>query len=534
MRMLLRKGLIVDGSGGDPYTGDLLINGKTIEAVTERGIGFRGKTVDCTGKVIAPGFIDAHSHLDWILGFKGHQKLTDPFIAQGVTTLVTGNCGFGVAGFLTGSPYKELIETRVGSFIGRDSVPWDTMEDYFSVLRRQGISHNIVNLAGHGTSRMSIRGFNPAPMDPGEMRTLLRILDEAMEQGCCGVSFGLQYEPGIFATTEEMTQVARLVKKRDRILTVHLKAYSALSPTYPIVPFGTPHNLRALKEMLDIARETGVRLQISHLIFVGTKTWKTCGAALGMIDRALRDGVEVKFDTYAYHCGNSIINVVLPDWFLGRVPGVFDDRKALRRLKFEFMVIKKLLGFGYEDVQIIRADHPELDRFNGMFMGDIARMRKMDPFDNYIDFAKKSGGKAAVLNHRYTSLDNIKELMRHPASLFMTDALVSTKGVQNPAVYGNFPRFLQYAREFRNISLEEAVRKMTGAAAERFNLKGRGILKKGFAADITVFDWGRVRDNNTGEKTDAAPTGIEAVFINGKRVFDGKKTDRNLLAGAVL
>ena len=354
----------------------MLISGNRIEAVARNVPGFRGRTIDCTGKVIAPGFIDMHSHLDWILGIKGHQKLSGPFTAQGVTTFVTGNCGFGVAGFMKNSPHKNFIEKRVGSFIGDENLPWDTMEQYFNVLRRQGISHNIANLAGHGTSRMSIREFKPTPMSTDEMKVLLALLEEAMEQGCCGVSLGLQYEPGIFATADELKQVARLVKKHDKILTIHLKAYSALSPTYPIVPFGTAHNLIALKKALNLARDTGVRLQISHLIFAGLKTWKTCGEALGLIERAIRDGIDVKFDTYAYHCGNSIINVVLPVWFLARVPEVYDDRISLFRLKQEFRIIKRLLGFGYEDVQIIRADHPELDAYNGMFLGDIAKMRR--------------------------------------------------------------------------------------------------------------------------------------------------------------
>jgi len=533
-RILLKKGLIVDGTGGKSFIGDVLIRGKTIEAVAPAIPGFGGRTLDCTGRVIAPGFIDMHSHLDWILGIKGHQKLTAPFTAQGVTTFVTGNCGFGVAGFVKKSPYKSFIEKRVGGFIGKDSVPWDTMDQYFSVLRRQGISHNIANLAGQGTSRMSIREFRPAPMDPEEMKTLLGLLEEAMEQGCYGVSLGLMYEPGIFATADELKQIARLVKKHDKILTVHLKAYSALSPTYPIVPFGTPHNILALREMLDLARETGVRLQVSHLIFVGSRTFNTCGKALGLIDRAIRDGIDVKFDTYAYHCGNSIISVVLPEWFLARVPEVFNDRKSLFRLKQEFRIIKRLLGFGYEDVQIIRADHPELDKYNGMFLRDIAEKRRMDEFDNLIDFVIKSEGKAAVLNHRYSSLDNVKELMRHPASLYMTDALVSARGVQNPSVFGNFPRFLQFAREFGTISLEETVRKMTGASAERFNIVKRGFLKKGHAADITVFDWNKVRDNNTESKTDAAPTGIEAVFINGRQVLHKGKVGGSIQAGMVL
>ncbi len=533
-RILFKKGLIADGTGKRAYVGDVLVNRDVIEKVTRGDIGFTGKTVDCAGKVIAPGFIDEHSHNDWLLCRKNHADMLKSFTAQGITTFVTGNCGFGVAGFEKNSTFKKFIEKQTGGFLGNEHIEWDTMDQYYAVLKRQGISHNMVNLAGHGTSRMSIRGYKPDPMSAGEMAVLLRLLDESMEQGCYGVSLGLQYEPGIFATADELMQVARLVKKHDKILTVHKKAYSSLSPTYPLVPVGAPHNILALKEMLDIARKTGVRLQVSHLIFVGTDTWDTCGKALAMIEKAQRDGVDVKFDTYSYHCGTSVISVVLPAWFLGRVPEVYNDRKALLRLEMEFRVIKFLLGFGYEDIQITNALQPDLDRYNGMFLGDIAEKRGMGQFENFIDMVKKTGGKARVLNHRYSSLDNVKELMRHPSSLFMTDAIPAPDGVQNPGSFGCFPRFLQFAREYRVITMEEAVRKMTGATAERFRIPKRGFLKEGYAADITLFDWKRVRDNNTDLKTDAAPSGIEAVYVNGKLVMENGKTDTAVLTGTVV
>ncbi len=533
-RILLRKGLIVDGTGGRSYVGDLLMNGGVIEEVTPGEILFGGKSIDCTGKVIAPGFIDMHSHMDWVLPLKDRPELSGPFTAQGVTTFVTGNCGFGVAGFVPGSRHRDFIETRMRGLTGMTRLEWDSMDQYFTLLRKQGITHNMLNLAGHGTSRMSIRAFDPTPLKKDEMKTLLGLLDESMEQGARGVSFGLQYEPGIFATDEEMLEIARLVKRHDGIVTIHMKAYSSLSPTYPLVPYGKEHNLLAIHEAIDLARKTGVRLQLSHLIFVGSRSWDTCGEALAIIDRARREGLDVQFDTYSYHCGTSIINVVLPAWFLGRVPEVYGDRKALLRLEAEFRVIKWLLGFGYEDIQITHAGTPELDEYNGMFLGDIAKKRKMGQFENFIDLSKRSGGKARVLNHRYSNLDNIFELMRHPASLFMTDAVVASEGVQNPGAFGNFPRFLMYARDRRIISLEEAVKKMTGASAERFGMTKRGLLKKGYAADITVFDWQKVKDNNTDLLTDRAPEGIDAVFINGHRALTEGRVDGSVRAGRVL
>jgi len=531
LRVLLQNGLIVDGTGSTAFYGDLLIHGDRIERVTPKAVVFSGTTIDCTGKVIAPGFIDMHSHMDWVLPIKGHSELKTPFTAQGVATFVAGNCGFGVAGFKRNSPFKNMLEART---VGLYNLQWDTMAEYFSYLRQNGISHNLVNLAGHGTTRTSIRGFDPKPLYHDEMREMTYLLKEAMEQGAYGVSLGLQYEPGVFATMDELKQIADLVKRKDKILTVHMKAYSSLSGTYPLKIFGRPHNLLAIEDMLTLARETGVRLQLSHLIFVGSRTWKNYGEALELVDRARREGIDVKFDTYVYHCGTSIINVFMPEWFLADVPEAYNRRWSLFKLNMQLQLIKDLLGFGFEEIQITNANHPDLNQYNGMFLPEIAKKRGMGEFENFIDFARKSEGRARVLNHRYSNLEIVTALMQHPAALYMTDATPFPEGVQNPAAYGNFPRFLQYARDYRLLSLEEAVYKMTGASAERFQIKDRGVLKEGNFADITIFDWKKIKDNNTAEITNRTPSGIEAVFINGRQVLRTGKADSEALPGMVL
>ena len=462
---------------------------------------------------------------------KGYRQLKSPYTAQGITTFVGGNCGFGVAGFRPGTEFREMLSTRVNGLYRFD---WDTMDQYFARINAQGIHHNLANLAGHGTTRASIRGFDPSPLSPDEMRELLRLLEEAMDQGAHGVSLGLQYEPGIFATMDELRHIAKLVRRRDKILTVHLKAYSSLSGTYPLKLFGRPHNLMAIEDMLNLARETGVKLQISHLIFVGSRTWKTCEEALVLVDQAVAEGLDVKFDTYAYHCGTSVINVFFPEWFLARIPDAYDSQEDRSRLWWELQLIKALLGFGYEDIQVVEANHPDLDQYNGMFLKDISASRGMSEFANFVDIARKSRGRARVLNHRYSNPEIVMELMKHPASLYMTDATIFSRGAQNPAAYGNFPRFFEFARDNRLQALEEAVHKMTGASAARFQLKDRGILDKGYAADITIFDWDTVKNNNTPENAEQPPSGIEAVFINGRQVLSDGRVADSTLAGTVL
>ncbi len=344
-------------------------------------------------------------------------------------------------------------------------------------------------------------------MSGGEGDEIIRLLDEAMEQGARGVSFGMGYAPDIFSTPEEQVRVAETVKKHDGIITVHVRAFSKVSGAYPLKPFGKPHNIIALEEWIHLARKTGVRLQISHLIFVGKRTWPTLEKALGLIDGAIRDGLDVRFDTYAHHCGATVITGILPEWFMAEVPAAYDDKKMLKKTRMLMKISFALLGFNTSDMRLASANHPDLDRYNGMFLSEIARERGMSDFENYIDLAKKSDSTARMLLNKYSNGHIIEELMKHPASNFMTDAWIEPSGLQNPAAFGCFPAFLGIAREKGAITLEAAVNKMTGANAERMKIPGRGLLKKGMAADITVFDWKTVGDSPDGGR----PSGIDRV-----------------------
>jgi N-acyl-D-amino-acid deacylase len=530
-RVLLKNGLVVDGTGKRGFAGNVLIKGATIEDVSQAAINIDCPAVDCSGKVIAPGFIDAHSHMDWVLPLPGHDDLRSPFTAQGCTTFVAGNCGWAVAGFRKASPYKQRFNPGI---FPEFEIPWDSMAQYFDHIRKAGMSHNLFTSAGHGTARASMRWDDPSPLNEAEMRELLTLLEEAMDQGAQGVSLGLQYTPGIFATPDELKQIAQLVKKKDKLLSVHARAYTAVAPGYETIPGGTPHNVLAIKEMIDLARETGVRVQFSHLIFVGKLTQKTWPQAFETLDKAIAEGIDIAIDSYPYHCGTTGLTVVQPKWFRENLPANYRDPKALKKLEFELASMSAVLGFGYEDVQITHAGHPDLNQYNGLFLPEIARQMEKRPFEAAMVFAEKAGGRGAwVLLHNYSTLEIVEALMKHPACMFMTDA-VPAKWLRNPAAYGSFPLFLQYARDRKVISLEEAVRKMTGLTAHRFRIKDRGVLRKGLAADITVFDWNSVKDNTTLKDYDRPPTGIEAVFINGKQVLKDGKVDASVKAGVVI
>jgi len=515
-KTLLQGGLVVDGTGAPPRPGSVLLDGRSIAALGDLP-NDAGTPIDCTGKIIAPGFIDAHSHMDFYAASDDPHHF-DPFTAQGVTTFAAGNCGFSPFGFAPGTKHRSLLENSLFK-AARETLDWNTFAEYREVVGRLGLTHNFVFLVGHGAARTSLSGFEARAMNDSEHAQMLAILDLALSEGAAGISLGLQYKPGVFAKLDELDDVARLVKRHDKLLTVHAKAYSSFSGTYPMRPFGRAHNLKAIDDMLGLARRTGVRLQFSHLIFVGSRTWKTIDEAIGLFDRAIADGVDVCFDMFPYACGATLLNTLLPEWFMARMPEALHSHFARARLRVEAEVGFRLVGFGYPQMQITSAGSAEYDEHNGRFLPEIAERVGKSSFETMLDILDKSNAEARVLFHRYYSDEIIDRLMRHPAAIFASDSWPEPGGHQNPAAFGTFPRFLRKARERGTISLEAAVHKMTGAAAKRFRLENRGCLEEGAAADVVVFDWNEVRDH-VNDAGDAAPSGIEHVFVNGHPILE--------------
>ncbi len=529
-RTLLRGGRIVDGTGAAARPGSLLLEGRRIVAVGDVSAD-AGASIDCAGKIIAPGFIDAHSHMDFFSASTDPHHF-DSFTAQGVSTFVAGNCGFSPFGFAPDTKHRGLLENSLFK-AGRESLEWNSFSEYRGVLDGLGLTHNFVHLVGHGAARTSLSGFEARALNPAEHAEMLALLDLALREGAAGVSLGLQYKPGVFAKLDELDEVARLVKRHDKLLTVHAKAYSSFSGTYPMVPFGRAHNLKAIDEMLGLTRRTGVRLQFSHLIFVGSQTWRTVDEAIGLFDRAIADGLDVCFDMFPYGCGATLLNTLLPEWFMARMPDALRSSVARARLRVEAEVGFRLVGFGYPEIQITNASCPEYDEHNGRFLPEIAERVGKSCFDTMLDILDKSNAEARVLFHDYYNDEIIDRLMRHPAAIYASDSWPEPGGHQNPAAYGTFPRFLRKARERGTVSLEEAVHKMTGAAADRFRLERRGRLREGYAADVVVFDWDLVRDG-ANPSGDAAPSGVEQLFINGYRAMEAGAIRTMRGAGEVL
>lgn len=527
MNVLLKNGTVIDGTGNAPYIGSIVVAGGVIRDILKGEINERldCAEIDCAGKVIAPGFIDAHSHNDWFAARTDPVPYFRTFAEQGITSQVTGNCGTSPFGFEAGTPHLALMGSGIFKM---DEISGDYSS--FSGWRAEAAKRaplNIIPLQGHGTIRLGLAGYENRPLSEKETAKRNAKIEQSFDEGVFGLSFGLMYEPERYSSTAELEEAARLTAKRGGILTVQARALSAASTSYSPPIGGEAHNIRALKEMIDIARRTGVKLQYSHLIFVGAATWKTADKCLELISKARAQGVDIAFDMYSMTFGVSVITVVLPSWYLS-LPSEKRRRPIIRaRLAFEIGVTKQALGFDFSDMQVAWAGE-ESEDICGKRISEIAAEQKTSELDAYIKVVEMSGGTGRVNLYRYYSDTLIEKLAKHEASLYMTDAWIEEKGVQNAAAYSCFPKFLALSRD-KNIPLEKVVRKMSGAVADRFGIPGRGYIKKGLAADVTVFDPAVA---GAGSDPLARPQGICHVFINGLHVVKNGVADDSLLKGA--
>jgi N-acyl-D-amino-acid deacylase len=359
-----------------------------------------------------------------------------------------------------------------------------------------------------------------------ELSKMITLTAEALDEGASGLSYGLMYPPGLFYAKEELLALARVAADKGRILTVHKRALAKYSGSYRIIPFiDRAHNLKALDEILSIALEAGVRLQISHLIFAGKKSWSTAEKAVRMIEKAKIKGLEVMFDIYPHFCGNTYLAVFLPAWFIENLDNNLENPKAVKRLRFELGLARYLLGFKASDIQIMQAGYPAGEKYNGLNIVEIAKQEGTDPVGAMLKIIKESSGKALQLTYGYSGDDTheqlIEKLMAHELCLFETDTILKSSGFANPASYGAFPRILgRFVRDKNVLNLSEAVSKMSGKTACWMGIEQRGEIKPGNFADIVVFNPDTIADNTTVKDTARRPTGIEKVFINGELVVE--------------
>ncbi len=522
MATLLKQGLIIDGSGKKGFIGDILIDKDRVVKVAENIDAADCDVLDCRGAVIAPGFIDAHSHNDFFYDYDNAEDFYRPFIEQGITTQITGNCGFSPFGVAEDSKYKDKVGG--GLFHAKNA---GSFKDFVKAAENR-IFVNIVPLIGQGTTRISISGYDSEPLGKEDIEREMKLVDEAMENGAFGGSFGFMYEPGMYAKEDELLEFAKRIAKYDGILTIHPRACSKVALGYPLL--SKPHIEIALDEVARIAEQSGVRTEYSHLIFVGQTSWKSLEPMLAKFRELRARGVEIAYDNYSFTYGASVITIVLPSWYLALSK---EERKKpfnMFKLKLMTYITKYALGIDFCDFTVAYIS-PEHKCYEGKTVSECAREEGLSDFDMYIKLVDLSDGQGRLYLDKYYNEEIIKRLMNDDLSVFMTDAWVEEAGTQNGAAYQGFPYFLVRAKEY-GIPLEKVVRKMTGATADRFRIPDRGYIKEGAFADFTIFDYDKVKVNP--KQPDFKPEGIKYVIVNGEcvvkdGVYESKRAGKVIL-----
>ncbi|MEA4966043.1 MAG: amidohydrolase family protein [Oscillospiraceae bacterium] len=509
MKQLFQNGSIVDGSGQKPYVGDVLIEDGKIARVGMHIAGACDSVIDCTGLCVCPGLIDAHSHNDFFYDRENSVRFYRPFLEQGITTQVTGNCSFSPFGVAPGSPYSN----KIGGGLFHAVQPGSFAE--FKQRAKGNLYVNMVPLIGHGTVRASLTGYDPAPLTPEQIAQEIKLVDEAMEGGAFGGSFGFMYEPSIYAKKDELYAFASEIANYDGIVTVHPRACSKVALGYPLL-FSRPHIEIALDEVIDIMAHAKCRMEYSHLIFTGTSSWPSCDRMLRKFHEYNKNGYHIAYDNYSFCYGASVITLAMPPWYLALPETERKKSATLKKLRMVIWATEKLLGLDFSDfiIAYISDEHKE---YEGRIISEVAKEEGLSDFDMYLKLVELSHAQGRIYIGKYYNDDLVRRLMEDDLSIFMTDAWVEEAGTQNGSAFQCFPYFFVRAREY-GIPVESVVRKMTGATADRFGIKGRGYLKPGYSADLTILDFDHMKvDIN---KPDFHPEGVRFVYVNGKSVVE--------------
>jgi N-acyl-D-amino-acid deacylase len=541
--LVIEGGRLVDGSGQPSRDGDLGITRGRIAAIGDLGSADAAERLDATGLMVAPGFIDIHSHSDFLLPAEDHGEILAPFLGQGITTIVTGNCGYSPA------PVNPATADELDSyttFLRGPDLPraWDSFGSYLSYLDDKGVAMNLVPLVAHGALRIHEVGFQGRTLEPDEQARMKQNLEQSLEEGAFGLSSGLLYAPGIFAPPEEIEALAAGLKPYDGIYTSHIRGSSETL-------------LSATKEVIRVGELNEVACQHSHIEAFGKPFWPKIDAIIELHERARERGVDTGFDVIPYVAANTTLLAIFPPWALaGGVEALLTRlRDPEQRGRIRRSIDEDIPGWpcwipgawphnlaeatGWDNISLLWVESEANKGLEGKTIPQVAAERGTNPFDAAADVVLEENGHAMAL---YVGVSGdleddagLRKLLAHPWASIETDAILTGRGVPHPAAYGAFPRVLgHFARDLGLFSVEEAVRKMTSLPADRLGLRGRGRLEERYAADVVVFDAGTVADRTSYQDPTATPTGIERVLVNGEVAVQGGAVDTRLRAGSVL
>ena len=516
--LVIKNGIIVDGTGNPWFKGDIAVKeGKIakIGKVKERG----EVEIDATGLVVSPGFIDMHNHSDFtILAVPNAES----YIMQGVTTAVVGNCGMSMAP--VNPENLDLLKMYLSPFLVKDfdyGWDWRTLGEFYKKVEKQGTTINLAPLVGHGTVRIAVKGFDPSKPSKDELDEMKALIAQAMEEGAFGMSTGLIYPPGSYATTEEIIELAKVVGEYGGIYTTHIRDEGR-------------RLVEAVEEAIRIGKEAGVPVEISHHKASGKPNWGKVCATLRLIERARKIGVEVNCDVYPYTAGSTTITALLPTWALeGGVEKMLEkikDKETREKIKTEIEEDKMkgenfLKAAGWAGVLISQCS---IKKYEGKTLEEILKEKGQfdNPYDSFFDWLLEINGDAAMVVFIMDEED-VKTVLSHPLSMVISDSWVTAPtagGKPHPRAYGTFPRVLgKYVREEKLLSLEEAIRKMTSLPAAKLRLQDRGLIKEGFWAVLVIFDSDKIKDKATYQNPHQYPEGIKYVIVNGQIVVENGK-----------
>lgn len=479
--LILRGGRVIDGTGNPAQFADVGIRNGRIAAVG-RVEGTSAKTIDATGLIVAPGFIDVHTHADEV----AELPLAENFVRMGVTTVIAGNCGAST--------------TDIGAF--------------FREVETTQVSVNVGVLLGQGSVRAQVMGGSfRRPATPTELDAMGQVVERAMRDGALGLSSGLIYLPGTFTPTEELVALAQVAARFDGVYASHMRDEGR-------------EILTALEEAFRIGRESGCRVQISHLKLSSNAAWGRTNEVLAALEQARRGGLDVTQDQYLYTASSTGLSQLVPQEF--REGGTFAERLADSTQKVAMIAeMKQRLERGQRgDYRYaVIADFQPDRSLNGLNIAEAAQRRRgSDSLDDQIETVlelQRQGGGAGVF-HGMSEAD-LQAFAQAPGTMFASDSAVREfgAGVPHPRGYGNNARVLaRYVRELGLFRLEDAVRRMTSLPAATFRLRDRGLIREGHWADVVVFDPAHVQDRATYTEPHQYAVGFRVVLVNGVPVVE--------------
>jgi N-acyl-D-amino-acid deacylase len=518
--LIIRNGLIYDGSGGDPFTADIAIQGDKIVAIGNLAGAKSRVEIDARGLAVAPGFINM---LSWATDSLIEDGRSQSDLRQGVTLEVMGE---GDSMGPLNNTMKNAIHDAQGDI--KYKVAWTTLGEYLEYLAHRGVSCNVASFFGATTARIHEIGFTDRPPTPKELERMEHLVRQAMEEGAMGVASALIYTPAFYAKTDELIALAKVAAHYDGMYISHLRSEGN-------------DFLGALDEFLRIAREANIRAEIYHLKAAGSANWSKLDGAIARIEAARQSGLKITADMYPYTAGATGLDAVMPPWVqeggYNAWAGRLKDPGVRERLRHEMVTPSDkwenfyLAAGSPEKILLVGFRSDKLKPYTGKTLGDVARMRGTSPVDTAMDLVIEDGSRVGTI-YFLMSEENVRKEIALPWVSFDSDAgSIAPEGVflksnPHPRTYGTFARLLgKYVRDEKIISLPEAVRRLTSLPAANLKLDRRGWLKAGFYADVVVFDPAKIQDHATYEKPHQYATGVVHVLVNGVPVIkDGEHT----------